>query len=128
MVFVEKPLFLHVGRGSNARNFHRCAEHGVAHLAGHHIDLVAGGDGDQHFRIVRSRPPQDVWVRCRALDGLNIKAHAKFLQTRSVDIDQGDVEGFLGETFGEGATDLPCPQDQYFHDDVTVDVALASAQ
>ena len=116
MVFVKESLFFHIGRGSNPRNLHRCAKHRVADLASHHIDFITGCDGNQHIGVVGTCAPQHIWVRRRTLDGLNIEAHPKFLQARAVDINQGNVESFLGETFGKGAAHLPCPQDENFHD------------
>jgi hypothetical protein len=76
----EEAFAVQVGRRADAGDLGRRAEQRVADLAGHHVDLVAGGHGNQHVRIVCAGSAQHVGMRRPALNRLNVELGAQLLR------------------------------------------------
>ena len=115
MLVGEQRLLVDVGGGAHPGDLARGAEHGIRHLAGHHVDLIAAGDRDQHVGILGPRLAQHVGMGGPARDGADVEAAAQFPQAHFVEIDQGDVQGFAGQMGGQGAAHLPRAEDENLH-------------
>ena len=104
-----------VGIRPDAGDLHGSAEHGVAHLAGHHVHFVVRGHGDEHVGILGAGQIQHVRPRCVAGHRADVEPPPQLGEPRLVGIDEGDVEVFAGEVLGQRAADLPGAEDEDVH-------------
>ena len=81
-------------------------EHGIGHLAGDHVGLVAVGHRDEHVGIFGAGPLQYIGTRAVAGDGADVEAVLEVAQHIGVGIDHGDVVGLAGQVLGQRAADL----------------------
>ena len=100
---------------ANARNLGGCIEQGVGHLAGHHVDLVTVGDGNQHIGVFGTCFEQCVGVRGLARDGADVQPVLQQAQLFPVDVHHRDVILFVSQVFGERTADLAGAENNDFH-------------
>ena len=101
--------------GADAGDLARRPEERVADLAGHHVDFVAVGDGNQEVHVVGAGGEQGVRARGVAVDGLDVQPVLQRLQASPVVIHQRDVEVLAGEVFGQRPPGLAGAENQDLH-------------
>ena len=103
-------------RGADARDPGRRAKQRPRDLAGDHVDFVAVGQRDQHVGARGAGLLERARARGIAADGADVEAVLQVAQHVVVDVDDGDVVGFLaGEVIGRGPADLAGAEDDDLH-------------
>ena len=112
---VEQFWFCQVGVGPDPADGCRGFVEQLGDLAGHHVDLVTVGHGDDHVTIFSARLAQNRGKGGHALDSPNVQSILKLPQAGTVTVDHGDVVGFVGEVFCQGPAHLAGTENQDFH-------------
>lgn len=112
---VEQTRAHQIGRLAHPGDLGRRVKQRVGDLAGDHVGFVAVGHRHQHVGVVGAGLAQHGGKRAAALNGADVQAVAEIAQAIAVGVHHGDVVGFAGEVFGEGAADLTGTEDDDLH-------------
>jgi hypothetical protein len=106
-----------IGRalGADAGDLGGHVEQRVGDLAGHHVDLVVEGDGDDHLGLLGAGLGQHVGVGAMADEAADVEIVADGLDQVRRGIDDRDVVVLGGQSFGDAIADLAGAADQYPH-------------
>ncbi len=102
--------------GADAGDLGRRPEQCERHLAGHHVDFVAVGQGDDDLRLRGACRFENRRVGGVADDGVDVEAVLEVAQDVLVEVDDGDFVGlFPREMPGDGAADLAGAENENLH-------------
>ena len=90
-------------------------EERMGDLAGHHVDLVGVGDGDDHLGGLGARFLEHVGERRVTDDHPRVHRVGEALHDRAVVVDHGHVVGLAGELASDAGADLAGPADDDIH-------------
>ncbi len=112
---VEQFWFCQVGVGPDPADGGGGFVQQLGDLAGHHVGFIAVGDRNHHVGVFGAGIFQDGGVRGPAVHGADIQPVLQFPQAHAVVVHHGDVVGFVGQVFSEGAAHLAGAENQDFH-------------
>ena len=102
--------------GADAGDLGGRAEQRERHLAGHHVDFVAGGERDDDVRFGSAGRLEHRRVGGVAGDGAHVEPVLQVAQHLLVDVHHRDFVGLLArEVLGGGAADLAGAEDEDLH-------------
>ncbi len=84
-------------------------------LRGHHVAVVALGQGQEQVRALGSGPPEHVLVRAVAADGVALERGLELVEGRGRLVDDRDLVAGPVESLGDGGADAPAADDEGLH-------------
>ena len=87
----------------------------VRELGGHHVPVVALREGEEHVRILRAGPPEDVLVGTVAPDGAATEARREPVEGGRRVVDDDDLVAGKVVDLGQGRADTAASHDHDLH-------------
>ena len=109
------PRRFEIGLLADARDLGGHVEQRMPHLARHDVDLVGLGDGDQHVRLARSGPFENVGMRGETDHRLHVEAVAHLADALRRVVDDDDIVVLGGELASDVVADLSGAAHQNSH-------------
>ena len=101
--------------GAEAGDFDADAELGLGDEAGEEVNLIAGGDGDEHVGGLEAGGFQRFVGGAVAADDVGVEGFFEAVAAILVFFDEGDFVAFAGEAAGDEGADVAAPHDEDTH-------------
>ena len=103
----------------------RHIEQAMADLAGHHVDFIGEGHGDDHVGVGGAGALQHIGVGGEPDHALDVEGVADLANQLGPLIDHGHIIAFAGEMAGDVETDLAGAANDNLHDELSPSARLA---